>query len=170
MDLGIIFGLSGMAVGVLSLAYARTQAVHIRRQADAANQATTIEIQNAMMDRLFEIRNQLMNSPIAIEEYLKANPGLRELYHDPEYLKSTIMVRNAIDALQDLYFLRKQSLMADHHWRNWMAAFGAITRMPLTRAIFENGVSRDSFEPEFVAFFRQLLDGGTVPDPAPTKM
>jgi len=169
MDLGIVFGLSGMAVGFVSLAYARTQAVHIRRQADAANRATTMEIQSALMERLYEIRNQLVNSPVTIEEYLKSNPALRELYHDPQYLKSTIMVRNGIDGFQDLYFLRKQSLVDNHHWRNWTSAFIPIARMPLTRAVFENAVSRQALEPEFERFFRALLDGVPAADPAPAK-
>lgn len=169
MDLGIVFGLSGMAVGFVSLAYARTQAVHIRRQADAANRATTMEIQSALMQRLYDIRTQLFASPIVMEEYLSSNPAMRELYHDPEYLKSTLMVRNGIDGLQDIYFLRKQSLVDDHHWRTWTAAFVPLARMPLTRAIFENAASRQAIEPEFERFFRSLLDGGAAADPAPGK-
>jgi hypothetical protein len=73
MDLGIVFGLSGMAVGFISLVYARTQAVHLKRHADAANRATTMEIQNAMMDRLYDVRNQLLSSPIAPKKYLDSN-------------------------------------------------------------------------------------------------
>jgi hypothetical protein len=80
MDLGIIFGLSGMAVGAVSLVYAHTQALSGRRQADAAHRATTLEIQNAMMERVFDMRNQLLASPVMMKEYLDANPSLRELY------------------------------------------------------------------------------------------
>ena len=72
---------------------------------------------------------------------------MRELYHDPEYLKSTLFVRNGIDGLQDIYFLRKRSLVDDHHWRNWISAFGPPARMALTREIFENAVSREAFRP-----------------------
>ena len=54
MDLGVVFGLSGMAVGVVSLVYARTPALHVKRQADAANRAATMEIQSAMMQRLYK--------------------------------------------------------------------------------------------------------------------
>lgn len=167
MDLGVVFGLSGMAVGVVSLVYARTQALHVKRQADAANRAATMEIESAMMQRLYDLRSQLVNSPVAMKEYLDANPALREIYHDPEYLKSTMFVRNGIDGLQDIYFLRKRSLVDDHHWRNWTTAFVALPRMPLTRAVFENAVARQALEPEFVEFFRHLLDGRPAPDPAP---
>jgi hypothetical protein len=166
MDLGVVFGLSGMAVGVISLVYARTQALHVKRQADAANRAATMEIQSAMMQRLYDIRSQLVNSPVAVQQYLAANASMREIYQDAEYLKSTIFVRNGIDGLQDIYFLRKRSLVDDHHWRNWISAFVPLARMPLTRAIFENAVSRQALEPEFEDFFRHLLDGRPAPDPA----
>lgn len=45
VDWGVVFGLTGVAVGSLSLLYARTQAIHARRQADAANLATTLQLQ-----------------------------------------------------------------------------------------------------------------------------
>lgn len=140
MDLGVVFGLSGMGVGIISLVYARTQALHVKRQADAAHRASTMEIQNAMVQRIYEIRTQLANSPVALKEYLSANPAMGELYHDPEYLKSMIFIRNGIDGLQDIYFLRKQSLVDNHHWLNWVTAFVPIARMPTARAIFENAL------------------------------
>lgn len=92
-----------------------------------------------------------------------------ELYHDPEYLKSMMFVRNGIDGLQDIYFLRKRSLVDNHHWRNWVSAFVPVARMPIARAIFENAVARQALDPEFETFFRQLLDGQPVNDPAPSK-
>lgn len=166
MDLGIVFGLSGIGVGIISLVYARTQALHVKRQADAAHRATTMEIQNAMMQRIYDMRAQLANSPAALKEYLSVNPDMGELYHDPEYLKSIIFVRNGIDGLQDIYFLRKASLVDNHHWRNWLSAFVPVVRMPVVRAIFENAVARQALDPEFEGFFRQLLDGQPVSDPA----
>lgn len=169
MDLGIVFGLSGIGVGIISLVYTRTQALQVKRQADAAHRATTMEIQNAMVQRIYDMRAQLANSPIALKEYLSANPAMGELYHDPEYLKSIMFVRNGIDGLQDIYFLRKQSLVDNHHWRNWVSAFVPVARMPITRAIFENAVARQALDPEFEAFFRQLLDGQPVTDPAAPK-
>ena len=161
----MVFGLSGMAIGLVSLVYARTQAVNARRQADAAHRAATLEIQNAMVQRINDVRGQLVNSPVILKEYLDANPALREFYHDPEYLKSMMVIRNAIDGLQDIYFLRKRSLVDDHHWRSWLSAFVPIARMPLTRTIFDNAVSRQALEPEFEAFLRPLLDGERAADP-----
>jgi hypothetical protein len=169
MDLGVVFGLSGMAVGFVSLVYARTQALNVQRQADAAHRAATMEIQNAMVQRLYDIRAQLVNSPAALKEYFDANPAMHDLYHDADYLRSTIFVRNGIDGFQDIYFLRKRSLVDDHHWRSWTTAFVPIARMPLTRAVFDNAVSRQALEPEFEAVFRTMLDGEPVSDPAPQR-
>lgn len=166
MDLGVAFGLSGMAIGFASLLYARTQALNVRRQADVAHRAATVEIQNAMLQRLYDMRAQLVNSPVALKEYFDANPAMHELYHDAEYLKSTIFVRNGIDGLQDVYFLRKQFLVDDHHWRSWVTAFVPIARMPLTRAVFDNAASRQALEPEFKEFLSSILDGQPAADPA----
>ena len=166
MDLGVVFGLSGIAVGLVSLVYARTQALNATRQADAAHRAATMEIQNAMLQRINDMRNQLLNSPAALKEYLDVNPAMLELYHDPEYLKSAIFVRNSIDNLQDIYFLRKQSLVDDHHWRSWASSFVPIARMPLTRSVFDNAVSRQALDPEFETFLEAILDGKPVADPA----
>lgn len=169
MDLGIVFGLSGICVGIVSLVYTRSQALHVKRQADAAHRAVTMEIQNAMVQRIYDMRAQLANSPVALKEYLSVNPTMGELYHDPEYLKSMMFVRNGIDGLQDIYFLRKRSLVDNHHWRNWVSAFVPVARMPIARAIFENAVARQALDPEFEAFFRRLLDEQPVNDPAPSK-
>ncbi len=166
MDLGVVFGLSGIAVGLVSLVYARTQALNATRQADAAHRAATMEIQNAMLQRINDVRSQLLNSPAVLKEYLDANPGMRELYHDPEYLRSAMFVRNGIDNLQDIYFLRKQSLVDDHHWRSWASSFVPIARMPLTRRVFDNAVSRQALAPEFEIFLKSILDGEPAADPA----
>ena len=166
MDLGVVLGLSGIVIALISLVYTRTLALNARRQAEAAHRIATIEIQNAMLQRVIDIRTQLVNSPVALKEYLDANPAMRELYRDPEYLKSTIFVRNGIDGLQDIYFLRKRSLVDDHHWRTWVSSFVPIASMPLTRAIFDNAVSRQALEPEFETFFRSVLGGKPPADPA----
>jgi hypothetical protein len=52
-----------MAVGMLSLVYARTQALHARRQADAAHLATTLEVQQAMAERMYQARLNLTSNP-----------------------------------------------------------------------------------------------------------
>ena len=156
-----------MAVGMLSLVYARTQALHSRRQADAAHLATTLEVQQAMADRMYQARMSLIRNPGTMAMYLQANPEMRELYPDVASVESAVVVRNIIDDLQDIYFMRKAAIVGDHFWRNWMASFVPIARMPITRAIFDNAVKRAAIEPEFVSFLRPIFESQPLVDPKP---
>ena len=165
MDWGVTFGLGGMAVGLLSLVYARTQAVNARRQADAAHLASTLEVQRAMADRIYQARMDLARNPEASELFLDANPALRAVFADGTSLESAIIVRNLLDGLQDMYFLRKRAIVNDHHWQNWVAALGPVVRIPLARKIFDNAVERNAIDAEFAAFVRPLFEGGDLIDP-----
>ncbi len=165
MDLGVVFGATGMAVGMLSLVYARTQALHARRQADAAHLATTIEVQQAMADRMYRARTSITSNPGVMALYLEANPEMRELYPDVASVETTIAVRNLIDTLQDMYFLRKAGIVGDHFWRNWMASFLPIARMPIARAVFDNAVKRSAIDPEFATFLHPAFESQTPGDP-----
>jgi hypothetical protein len=165
MDWGVVFGLGGMAVGFLSLVYARTQALNARRQADAAHLASTLEVQRAMADRIYRARMDLARSPEAAGLYLDANPALQAVFTDGTSLESAIVVRNLLDGLQDMYFLRKRSIVDDHHWQNWVAALGPVARMPLAQKIFDNAVERNAIDAEFATFVRPLFEGGSLLDP-----
>jgi hypothetical protein len=165
MDLGVVFGITGMGIGLLSLLYARTQAVHVQRQADAAQLATTLELQSGMASQIYQARMDLVRDPGTAKEYLDANPQLREAFPDGSSLSSVAIVRNAIDGLQDIYFLRKRGIVQDHQWQNWTSSFIPIGRMPLTRKIYDNAVQRNALDPEFAAFFLPVLDGRPLGDP-----
>jgi hypothetical protein len=154
-----------MAVGMLSLVYARTQALHARRQADAAHLATTLEVQQTMAERMSHARTSLIRNPNTMALYLEANPEMRELYPDVASVESTVALRNIIDDLQDIYFLRKAAIVDDYFWRNWMASFAPVARMPLTRATFENAVKRDALDPEFASFLRPIFESKPLEDP-----
>lgn len=168
MDWGVVLGLSGIGVGLLSLVYARTQALNARRQADAAHLASTLEVQRAMADRIYQARMDLARNPEAAQLYLDANPGLREVFADGTSLETAIIVRNMLDGLQDMYFLRKRSIVGDHHWQNWVAALGPVARIPLARKILDNAVERNAIDGEFATFVRPLFEGGTLVDPKGT--
>jgi hypothetical protein len=102
VDWGIAFGVTGMAIGLLSLVYARTQAVHAQRQADAAQLATALELQRAMAERIYQARMDLVTNPEVAKEYLESNPHLRELYGERATLARSIydnaVARGALDA------------------------------------------------------------------------
>ena len=164
VDWGIVFGATGMTVGLLSLVYARTQALHAQRQADAAQLATALELQRAMAERIYQARMDIVSNPEVAKEYLDSSPTLRELYGD-HALEVAAIVRNAIDGLQDMYFLRKQGIVQDHQWQNWTSSFVPISRMPLTRLIYDNAVARGALDAQFAEFLLPVFDGETLADP-----
>jgi hypothetical protein len=168
MDLGIVFGVTGMTVGFLSLVYARTQAVHAQRQADAAQLATALELQGAMAERIYQARMDLVTNPDVAKEYFESNPHAREILGSNGTLAGLAIVRNAIDALQDIYFLRKQGIVQDHQWINWTSSFVPIARMPLTLSVYDNAVARGALDARFAAFLLPVFDGKTLGDPKET--
>jgi len=76
-----------------------------------------------------------------------------------------MFIRNMIDGLQDMYFLRKRAIVDDHHWRNWTAMFLPLAQMPLTRQIYDNAVARKAVDAEFAAFVQRVFDGRPLGDP-----
>lgn len=165
-DWGVVFGLTGVAVGSLSLIYARTQAIHARRQADAANLATTLQLQREMSDRIFQHRMALIRDPLIAKIYYRNIPNLPEVTReDGQTLESLVTIRNALDGLQDMYFLRKRGIVEKYHWRHWTAAFSVVAQAPVARLVYDNGIEHDVWEPEFVAFLRPLFEGKPLTDP-----
>ena len=166
VDWGVIFGLTGVGVGFISLVYARTQAIHARRQADAANLGTTLQLQREMSDRIFQHRTALMRDPAIAKAYYDASPDFAKLIDEGLVgIEGITTIRNAIDGLQDMYFLRKRGIVEEYHWRHWTSAFAVLSRSPVMRIVYENAVARNAFDPEFVAYFKPLLDGRPLADP-----
>jgi hypothetical protein len=165
MDLGIAFGLLGIATAVFSALYARSQALEARRQAEAARLQAIVEVNRAMSEQMLVARMGLVNSPILMAEYLEANPELAAVYRDPAQAQSLVQLRNLLDSFQDMYFLRKEGIAASHQWRQWTAALVPVARMPTFRGICGNAIEREAVEKEFVEFLRLLLEGKPMPDP-----
>lgn len=166
VDWGVTFGVTGFCVGLLSLVYARTQALHARRQADAANMATALQLQHEMSERIFQQRMALIRDPGVAKMYAENVPGLSEALQDGRAtLESVVTIRNAIDGLQDVYFLRKRGIVEEYHWRHWASSFNVIGRIPLFRLVYENAVARNAFDPEFAAHLQPLLNGRPLTDP-----
>lgn len=140
--------------------------MHARRQADAAYLATTLQLQREMSDRIFQHRTALIRDPAVAKLYYEAIPDLaKHIDESAAGIESIVTIRNAIDGLQDMYFLRKRGIVELYHWRHWAAAFNVVSRLPMTRLVFENTVALNALEPEFVEFFRPLFDGKTLADP-----
>jgi hypothetical protein len=127
VDWGVVFGLSGLGVGLLSM--------------------------------------DLMNVPTMRKMYYEAVPNLPPVLLDEDGNSTFVILRNAIDGLQDMYFLRKRGIVEDYQWRNWMTAFTVLGRLEATRAVYDNAVSRSALDPEFLAFLAPLFDGRQLADP-----
>jgi hypothetical protein len=166
VDWGVVFGVTGFCVGLLSLVYARTQALHSRRQADAANMAIALQLQHEMSERIFQHRMALIRDPGIAKMYYENVPGLSEaLENGKTTLESVVTLRNAIDGLQDVYFLRKRGIIEEYHWRHWASAFNVIGRVPMFHLVYQNAVARNALDPEFAAYLRPLVDGRPLSDP-----
>lgn len=166
VDWGVVFGLTGVAVGCGSLIYARTMAIHARRQADATHLATTLQLQREMSDRLFQHRAALIRDPSVAQAYYEAVPHFAKVLDEGSVsIESITMIRNAIDGLQDVYILRKRGIVEDYHWRAWASAFIVLGRTPLMRIVYDASIARNGLDPEFAEFFKPLLDGHPLPDP-----
>ncbi|HXW52081.1 MAG TPA: hypothetical protein VEJ41_08830 [Candidatus Acidoferrales bacterium] len=165
-DWAVVFGVTGFCVGLLSLVYARTQALHARRQADAAYMATALQLQREMSDRIFQHRMALIRDPAIAKMYYENVPGLSEaLQGGKTTVESVVTIRNAIDGLQDVYFLRKRGIVEEYHWRHWASAFNVIGRVPMFHLVYENAVARNALDPEFAAYLHPLVEGKPLTDP-----
>jgi hypothetical protein len=51
-----------------------------------------------------------------------------------------------------------ETTVDDHFWRNWMASFVPVSRMPVARAVFDNAVEREAIDPEFATFLRPVFE------------
>jgi len=176
LDLGTLFGLAGLVVALASLVYVRTQAAASRVQAEAAREQVelarrlaALEVSMRLSERTFEIRQDLLQSPTLLEEYYRSNPGLRNVFDGVGGLAPALMLRKMLDTFQDIYLLRREGVVTDVHWMNWIAAFRPFSRMPGMRVLFDNATSRGIYAGEFQALVRDILEERPPSDPAPAR-
>src|SRR2546422_11282439 len=79
VDYGIVLGLLGVASGVASLTYSRSQVVAARRQAEEATRATLLESNREISVRLQQIRSRFFKVPGIDDELQKSRPEIKEV-------------------------------------------------------------------------------------------
>ncbi len=165
MDLGLLLGALGIGTAVASALYSRAQALEARRQVEGLQRDAVLKGSRATSDAMLVVRMGIVNTPELMEEYLAANPEMAALYGGTDRIRAVIHLRNYLDVMQDVYFLRKEGIVAPHQWRGWVAALQPFTRMPTFRSMCEGAIQRKSLDDEFLAFLREVLDGRSPPDP-----
>ncbi len=165
MDLGLLFGALGIGTAVLSAIYSRAQALEARRQVEGMRREAMLKSSRAISDAMLDMRAGLVSSPEIMREYLAANPQMAAAYGDADRIRSVIHLRNYLDVMQDVYFLRKEGIVAAYQWRGWVGALVPFARMPTFRTLCENAIARRTIDAEFAAFLRAVLEEKEPPDP-----
>lgn len=165
IDYGVVFGVVGVLVALASATYARAQATATRRQADAEAHLARVEVNRALADRVRHVRSLLLTHPEVAEEYLQSNPGIAAAFAGAGGLASVVVLRDLLDSMQEVYFLRVEHIVSDHDWRLWVTSLVPFTRMPSFRGVYENARGRGALEPPFDAFMSHFFEGRLPADP-----
>lgn len=165
VDYGILFGSVGIVVALASATYARAQATATRRQADAEAHLARVEVSRALGDRVRHVRALLLANPDATKEYLESNPALAAAFAEAGGMNAVVLLRDLLDYMQEVFFLREERIVSDHDWRLWATSMVPFTRMPSFRRVFENARARGALEPRFVQFMDAFFAGRLPDDP-----
>jgi hypothetical protein len=120
----------------------------------------------AMYERFRETRNQFLRFPNLEREWRDTQPAFSEMFDAAGGIDKFVAVREAMDTLQDVYFLRKDGIVTDQYWHVWTRTFFRFySKMPTFLKVFEFAAREGLLHPEFVAFYREAIAGRTLRDP-----
>jgi hypothetical protein len=171
---GVILGGAGCVATAISAVYFRQQAAAAHRQADEARRqsesATRVAMMQsnlAMYERFRETRNQFLRFPNLEREWRETQPAFSEMFDASGGIDKFVAVREAMDTLQDVYFLRKDGIVTDQYWHVWTRTFFRFyAKMPTFLKVFEFAAREGLLHGEFVTFYREIVEGRTPRDPA----
>ncbi len=171
---GVVLGGAGCVASAASAVYFRSQAraahrqaAEAQRQSESADRLALMHSNLDMYARFRETRNQFLHFPNLQQEWRDTQPRFAEMFDACGGLDNFIAVREAMDTMQDVYFLRKDGCVTDQYWHVWTKTFFRFyAKMPTFLQVFEFAADEGLVHPEFVAFFRSAIDGETLPDPA----
>ncbi|MHB8604357.1 MAG: hypothetical protein ACYDCK_03795 [Thermoplasmatota archaeon] len=159
LDPTLALALVGLLVAGFTLAYSRSQA----RQAE---RATLLGSNLAMFERFARMRSRLRDHPPVLAEFLAAHPEVERVQREVGGPDVYVMMRDVMDTLQDVYFMRRAGVVTDQYWHMWshslLALYGG---MPTFRKVFEFAAKNGYLHPQFVAFYRPVFEGRQVADP-----
>jgi hypothetical protein len=180
VDYGIILGLAGIAVGGLSLAYARTQAAsssaqaeaalrqaeEARRQTEGATRLAVLESNSGMVQRWANVRRDIFGNPTILADLKEAHPRISEGFEGAGGVDAYIILGRVMDTFQDVYFNREAGVVTDHYWHFWTHSwFAFCAKIPTFKRTFEFRAKEGYMHPAFVEFYEPIFEGKALGDP-----
>jgi len=164
--IGIVVAALTAVAAAISALYFRSQAREAERQSENAMRLGAMESNLQMYARFRETRNQFLRFPNLEQEWRDTQPGFSEMFDACGGLDKFVAVREAMDTLQDVYFLRRDGTVTDQYWHVWTRTFFRFySKMPTFLRVFEFAAREGLLHPEFVAFYRDAIDGRALVDP-----
>ncbi len=171
-DLGVVLGAAGIATGLVSILYARTQAkaaegqaVGTRRQAEQATYMTLLAANQTVFARLHEARNRVGRSPNVLGQLERAIPDLGPLLKAVGGWEDYMLMREVGEVFQDAYFMRRDDILTDAYWTDLAGQAVLWGSTESFRASFQFAMDRHLLHADFVDSFRPVLDGQAWRDP-----
>ena len=120
-----------------------------------------------MYARFRDTRNQFLHFPNLQQEWRDTQPRFSEMFDACGGLDKFIAVREAMDTMQDVFFLRKDGCVTDQYWHVWTKTFFRFyAKMPTFLRVFEFAAEEGLLHPDFVVFYRGAVEGRALADPA----
>ena len=171
---GVVLGGAGCVASAASAVYFRSQARAAHRQAEEARHQSENADRLAVMQsnlemyaRFRETRNQFLRFPNLQKEWRETQPRFNEMFDACGGLDNFIAVREAMDTMQDVYFLRRDGSVTDQYWHVWTNTFFRFyAKMPTFLLVFEFAAEEGLLHPDFVGFYRRAVDDEALVDPA----
>ena len=171
---GVVLGGAGCVASAASAVYFRSQARAAHRQAEEARHQSESADRLALMQsnlemyaRFRDTRNQFLHFPNLQQEWRDTQPRFSEMFDACGGLDKFIAVREAMDTMQDVFFLRKDGCVTDQYWHVWTKTFFRFyAKMPTFLRVFEFAAEEGLLHPDFVVFYRGAVEGRALADPA----
>lgn len=173
LDLGFVMGTLGLASGIIAILYSRLQASAARVQAQESVNMSNLQINSELLERNREIRRRVLSVPVIRDEFLKlmaaqsALSELAEISRTEDGTELYIVYRDAMDAAQDAFFLRRKGVLSDQYWRIWTRGHMTIwAKYPGFEKTFRVAAQNGFIHPDFAKFYEPIFRGDALGDVA----
>jgi hypothetical protein len=159
-------GVLGALTGTASLVYVRRQAESAQRTAESSLRLAILGAASGLGTQFRDTRARFRDHSKLADEWIASRPDIGEVVGKVGSLHTFVILRDAQDTMQDVYFLRLAGCVPDYYWHVWTHSFFQFyAAMPSFRAVFEWAATRGPLHPEFVAFYEPAFRGETLADP-----